>query len=522
ADSTCARRYNGDVFCWGELADPVDGVDLPTRIASDAQEVRLGGRVGFFGSSATVGCIERTDGWECWGANATAAVGVSGDPVGAPTPLEAVAGESEVAPHAHRSCAILGGEVYCWGTGNRAGLGTAFGGRQTIGVAVPEIDDATSLTCGVQHCCAERPGGPTCFGFPRSQAHGDDRPRDGTQPGIVAATFGTYIVGARHGCGITGGDVRCWGDGSVALGVGDGSDRFEPVSIGVTAEQVDSYSARTCAREAGGAVWCWGNGRAGDIDETNGPDEPRRVDDSLMGSVTEIAVAEIGTCALDAGGNAWCWGSDAGLCSDCARPVMVGGGLQFDSLDAGEHHVCGMRGSEVWCWGRGSSGQLGDGNAIASLVPVQVAGITDATLISLGREMGCALRSTGEVQCWGAGRAGILGNGDTANQASPVVVMGASDFEDLVCHDGCFARSATRGWLAWGDNEGDWMGVGSTEDSNVPVPAAHGIAFQTIDQGETTACGQEADGSMRCWGAIGSATGDEVLAYPLRSSPLFP
>ncbi|MEM9072969.1 MAG: MopE-related protein, partial [Myxococcota bacterium] len=47
ADSTCARRYNGDVFCWGELADPVDGVDLPTRIASDAQEVRLGGRVGF-------------------------------------------------------------------------------------------------------------------------------------------------------------------------------------------------------------------------------------------------------------------------------------------------------------------------------------------------------------------------------------------------------------------------------------------------------------------------------------------
>src|SRR5437773_1950231 len=42
----------------------------------------------------------------------------------------------------------------------------------------------------------------------------------------------------------------------------------------------------------------------------------------------------------------------------------------------GSAHACAIRNDgTVWCWGRNDFGQLGDGNATDSTVPVQVTGV---------------------------------------------------------------------------------------------------------------------------------------------------
>ena len=86
----------------------------------------------------------------------------------------------------------------------------------------------------------------------------------------------------------------------------------------------------------------------------------------------------------------------------------------------------GLAGSG-FCWGRNSSGQLGDASSSNSSVPVAVdtsgvlAGKT-LTQVTSGAYYTCALDSTGAAYCWGSNANGQLGNGSTTDSAVPVAV----------------------------------------------------------------------------------------------------
>jgi alpha-tubulin suppressor-like RCC1 family protein len=51
----------------------------------------------------------------------------------------------------------------------------------------------------------------------------------------------------------------------------------------------------------------------------------------------------------------------------------------------------------VVCWGRGSSGQLGNGATGDSSTPVTVSSLTDAMAVSAGSSHNCALLETDVV-----------------------------------------------------------------------------------------------------------------------------
>jgi hypothetical protein len=81
------------------------------------------------------------------------------------------------------------------------------------------------------------------------------------------------------------------------------------------------------------------------------------------------------TCALDANGAAYCWGNNAsgelgdGTQVNSSRPVKVAGGHVFRAISAGTDHTCALgSGSaadsdKVFCWGSNAQGQLGMGQA---------------------------------------------------------------------------------------------------------------------------------------------------------------
>jgi signal peptidase I len=158
---------------------------------------------------------------------------------------------------------------------------------------------------------------------------------------------------------------------------------------------------------------------------------------------TSVAAGREFACTSNLNGEVWCWGKGNdgqlgdGLGSDSADAVrVIGAGglghlLGITEVVAGEAFACGLEDDgTVWCWGRGDKGQLGN-NATSSLdYPVQVTGVggsgylTGVIDIAAGQKHACAITSSGYAYCWGENNVGQLGNNTGSNSTVPVQVTG--------------------------------------------------------------------------------------------------
>ena len=76
------------------------------------------------------------------------------------------------------------------------------------------------------------------------------------------------------------------------------------------------------------------------------------------------------------------------------------------------------------CWGRGDSGQLGNGGTSDKTTPTLTSSLgTGRTAVALSTDIfhACAILDNGDVSCWGAGWRGQLGNGGGFQQNSPTL-----------------------------------------------------------------------------------------------------
>lgn len=157
----------------------------------------------------------------------------------------------------------------------------------------------------------------------------------------------------------------------------------------------------------------------------------------------------------------------------------------------------------VKCWGANLAGQLGTLSVQQSATPLTVAGVSNATQVSVGgirtEAAACAVSTDGRVRCWGY-PIGVWSNGRP--RTTPTVVPGIEGATKVAVGWGHACALTSTGVKCWGHNEYGQLGNGSTallSSTPVTVTGLPGTTFD-IDAGWSHTCATSSDGRVRCWG----------------------
>lgn len=249
---------------------------------------------------------------------------------------------------------------------------------------------------------------------------------------------------------------------------------------------------------------------------------------------------------------AYCWGSNRdgelgnGTNTNTATPTAVatGGssaipnnanllGITAGSASGGHASSCVISADgNMYCWGYGGQGALGNESYISSNTPVSVlkggvSAIPSDAILTFASTCGsnsCAVDESGNAYCWGSGNNGQLGNNSTTSSNVPVSVLkgGISEIPasakitsiSIGYHYGCAVDSDGEAYC-WGVNPKGNFGNGNTTNSKVPVKVLKGGASAiaasekiiqisvTKDHSDLlalTTCAVTNLGNAYCWG----------------------
>lgn len=309
--------------------------------------------------------------------------------------------------------------------------------------------------------------------------------------------------------------------GTAGICTGGGCDQIKSLTVG------ENFS---CVLRDSGGIACWGNNVDGQLGNSEilpavSVASPTAVDATTMGQANELASGSKHSCAAAVTGT-FCWGDNdmgqlgtdtAGVAS--STPLRVPGIQQFSSLAMGVAHSCAVdiSDSSVYCWGGNSLGQLGQGTIDAGgVTPLQIPGLPNIDRIVAGDNFTCAYTFAQDVFCWGAGTDGQLGDGLSVDNPTPVQVAGVADRIALGSLSAC--RAVAGGALeCWGDDTFLQIGNGAPAvDESLPTGTGLSSVMDVL-VGAAHACMQTDTGGLYCWGdnSVGQAgQGDEVGPIP--------
>jgi alpha-tubulin suppressor-like RCC1 family protein len=277
-------------------------------------------------------------------------------------------------------------------------------------------------------------------------------------------------------------------------------DSLPAVALGTgrTALQITVGSQHSCALLDNYSVKCWGRGTYGQLG---------------IGSTATI-------------------GDGAGEMGDSLVAVAFAAGRSARFIAAGSNHTCAiLDNASVVCWGRGNSGQLGQGAitnighsglaTVATTPAIDFGSGRTALAISAGDAHTCAILDNATIKCWGAGGNGRLGSGATTNLGDGAGEMGISlGIVDVGA--GRTARAISAGIAhtcavldnatvkCWGNGGSGKLGYENQDDIGdtntemglnlAAVALGAGRTALAISAGGTHTCAVLDNASLKCWG----------------------
>ncbi len=509
-DHTCAI-VGASLYCWGGnragQVDPSTGADVrsPRLVAGFASSDAV--VQGAAGDEFSCAVVERTPLTSrfvlCWGTSGFGEFGAAPSRVlRAPTAVAEFATVREIVAGARHLCVRSDAALSCWGSNRwgQLGIGTSGQPRSVPAVVRGASATATAVSVGYGHACAVLDGEVRCWGknTEGQLGTGDDVSR--SEPvRVTTVTMPTAVcAGEAHTCAMSmSGAVQCWGrnvEGQLGTGAFSAAELSSVGVLGVTsAGAIACGRQHTCViRRADGAVLCWGANSRGQLgNSVLTPSASAALVRLGMGAV-RIAAGGDTTCAALADGTVRCWGddrvgqlgngmrpaSDGSFETMSETPLTVPGVTGASGVSVGAVHACAWSGTQTWCWGFNGFAQLGRGAAtMRGEAPGAVTGLAGAVGMGAGFSHSCAFdRAT--LRCWGRNHAGQGGDSApvsiSSELASPTPVAVTGPLVTVSAGGGAAASDVTAGVTAmtcsqtsegvrcWGSNEWGELGDGAS------------------------------------------------------------
>ena len=366
---TCARMSDGKVSCWGKNKwgqlgqgwwdgigeDSLNTSPVPTVLPTSAIAHRL-----VTGSNST-SVMTAHGSIYCWGSCPhRRPSNTQGQNIHTPETVDMVeVGDDMDVGWGHACMISADGDLVCWGSNWYGGLSTGddvYPMQQPV--TVPSLSGVSQVALGNYHTCALQDNNELyCWGWNRYHQVGMPVDDNEICPDSASDSAPTPCVLEPRLIEGLGGDAIL---------------------------DIDTGGSHTCVIVATGKVFCWGNNQSGAVGDGVAQGfvwygEPTETVD-LGQPAVKLALGSSHTMVILEDGSLMGWGSNnSGQLGDGTNerqpsPVPVTGlPLPALQLSVGSTHTCAvLNDHSVWCWGKNSHGQLGDGTAEDSLVPVRV------------------------------------------------------------------------------------------------------------------------------------------------------
>jgi len=564
---TC-EIISGNAYCWGLNASGELGNG--STVSSSVPVPVLTGGLSAIPTGTTLTQISAGDNFTCalssagaaycWGYDTDGELGNGTNTALQTTPVAVTTSGvlsgvtlTQISAEVGFACALGGaGAAYCWGLGTSGQLGNNLGTSSNVPVAVSTSGvlsgvTVTQITAGSGFACAlSSAGAAYCWGSGSTYRLGNGSNASSNVPVAVTMnglTFTQISAGDGFACALSSASAAyCWGQGtdgtlgnnSVSVSHVPGAVSTSGVLSGVTLTQVSASGYfSTCALDTSGTAYCWGTNTSGQV---GNPDTavnflvPATVAPS---QATMIAAGNIHSCEITSG-KAYCWGDNSNgelgnnstMTSSVPVAAWTGGvlsGVTLTQITTGTNFSCALSAAgAAYCWGLGTSGQLGNNTTTSSSVPVAVytggvlSGVTLTQITANGATV-CALSAAGAAYCWGAGGSGQLGNNTTtAAQSTAVAVTTSGALSGTVLTQVIAGGTSTCALthqgaaFCWGAGGSGQLGNGTTtaaQTTAVKVTTSgvlSGLTLTGITVGSNFACALSGVGTAFCWGAGGS------------------
>jgi alpha-tubulin suppressor-like RCC1 family protein len=357
------------------------------------------------------------------------------EPEGSPSVSDVALGEAH-------GCAVSRARLYCWGENGFGELGTGDLVSSLRPVLVSVGGSWTRVTAGAHHTCAlDDRGGVACWGAnERGQLGTGDRESRSSPSFVELPSRATFVVSDfSHTCALLAdATLHCWGKNDEGeLGQDDAfpgdqstdADALLPVVVPGAFRAVETGQGHTCAIRLDGRLLCWGRNTEHEL----GEDGRQQVRAPLeVGTEADWLAVEAGqshTCGLRQDLHAYCWGQNTGIETGGGAPLGIAGATlvtvpalvdaasDLTLLRSDTFHGCAIdRDARLFCWGRGTEGQLGLGDKDLREVPTLVG--TGYLAVAVGRFTTCAVAVEGSLSCAGKNDVGQLGTDDTMDRST--------------------------------------------------------------------------------------------------------
>jgi len=220
-------------------------------------------------------------------------------------------------------------------------------------------------------------------------------------------------------------------------------------------------------------------------------------------------------------GNLWSWGrGNFGQLGDNttslgkSTPVTTfAGGTNWKQVSGGGYFTAAIKtDGTLWSWGQNTNGRLGDNTIIPRSTPVTTfAGGANWKQVAAGREHIAAIKTDGTLWTWGFNSAGQLGDNTTVTKSTPVTTFaGGTNWKQVfssTAYYGTVAAIKTDGTLwTWGYNNVGQLGDNTKVTKSTPVTTfAGGTNWKQVSSGYAYTAAIKTDGTLWTWGNNGYA-----------------